>query len=61
MLDILEPKIPEECLIAKLAYHFEKGIQRARFCEQIKTIGAMEALLESYEQKEYYRGNRRRP
>ena len=26
----LEPRIPEECLVTKLAYHFEQGIARAR-------------------------------
>ena len=57
----LEPRIPEECLVTKLSYHFEEGIVRARLCVQMKTIGAMEALLESYEQEDYYKRNRRRP
>ena len=57
----LEPKIPEECLITKLSYHFEEGIVRARLCGQVKTTGGMVALLESYEQEAYYRRNRRRP
>lgn len=34
----LETKIPEECLINKLTYHFEEGIIRARLGRQIKTI-----------------------
>ena len=29
-------------------------------CGQVKTIGAMEALLESYEREDYYRRSRRR-
>ena len=55
----LEPRIPEECLITKLAYHFEDGISQARLNGQIKTIGAMEALLGNYEQEGYYRRSRR--
>ena len=60
MYSHLEPKIPEECLVTKLTYHFEERIVRARQYGQVKTIGGMEALLESYEQEAYYRGNRRR-
>lgn len=56
----LEPRIPEECLITKRSHHFEEGIIRARLCGQVKTIGAMEALLESYEQESYYRRSRSR-
>lgn len=55
----LEPKIPEESLITKLAYHYEEGISRARLCGQIKTISAMTALLENYEHEYYYRKDRR--
>ena len=33
----LEPKIPEECLVTKLAYHFEEGVARARLNGQIRT------------------------
>ena len=55
----LEPKIPEECLVTKLAYHFEEGISQARLCGQVKTIGAMETLLGNYEQEGYYRSSRR--
>ena len=57
----LEPRIPDECLVTKLSYHFKEGIVRARLYGQVKTIAAMEALLESYEQEDYYRRNRRRP
>ena len=57
----LEPRILEECLVTKIVYHFEEGIVQARLCGQVKTIGGMEALLESYEQEDYYRRNRRRP
>ena len=35
----LEPRIPEECLVTKLLYHFEEGIVHARVCGQVKTIG----------------------
>lgn len=56
----LEPKIPEECLVSKLAYHFEEGIIRARLCGQIKTIQGMANLLESYETENYYRNIRQR-
>lgn len=55
----LEPKIPEESLVIKLAYHYEEGIPRARLCGQIKTIQAMAALLENYEHESYYRQNQR--
>ena len=57
----LEPKIADECLVTKIAYHYEEGIVHARLSGQVKTIGGMEALLESYEQEAYYRRNRRRP
>ena len=43
----LEPRILEKCLVTKLSYHFEEGIVHARLCGQVKTIGAMEALLDS--------------
>ena len=56
----LEPKIPEECLVSKLAYHFEEGIIRARLCGQIKTIQGMATLLESYENENYYHNIRQR-
>ena len=51
----LEPKIPEECLVTKLSYHYEEEIARARLSGQIKTIQAMAALLENYEHENYYR------
>lgn len=54
----LEPKIPEECLVTKLAYHYDEGISRARLYGQIKTIQAMETLLENYEHESYYRRTR---
>ena len=53
--------IRDRCLITKLSYHFEEGIVRADLCGQVKTIGGMEVLLESYEQEAYYQRNRRRP
>ena len=53
----LEPKIPEECLVTKLSYHYKEGIARARLCGQIKTI---QALLENYEHENYYRRSRQR-
>ena len=56
----LEPKIPEECLVTKLSYHYEEGIARARLCGQIKTIQSMAALLENYEHENYYRRSRQR-
>ena len=56
----LQPKIPEECLIAKLSYHFGEDIVRARRCGQIKIIGEMEALLEGFERENYYYRSRRR-
>lgn len=55
----LDPRIPEECLVTKLSYHFEEGIIRARLCGQVKSINAMEALLASYELEEYYKRSRR--
>ena len=55
----LEPHISEECLVNKMAYHFDEGIVQARLCGQIKTITAMEALLGDYEQQDYYRRSRR--
>lgn len=57
----LEPTIPEECLVTKLAYHYDEGIPRARLYGQIKTIQGMIALLESHEHEGYYRRNRGRP
>ena len=54
----LDPKIPEECLVTKIAYHFEEKIISARLSGQIKTIGGMETLLENYEQESYYRRSR---
>ena len=56
----LETKIPEECLVTKLSYHFEEGVAKARQWGQIKTIAAMSALLEDQEHEGYYRRNRRR-
>ena len=56
----LEPKIPEECLVTKLSYHFEEGVAKARQWGQIKTIQAMSALLEDQEHEGYYRRSRRR-
>ena len=56
----LEPWILEESLVTKLSYHFEEGIVHARLCGQVKTIGGKEALLENYEQEDYYRRNQRR-
>lgn len=55
----LEPRIPEECLVTKLSYHYDEGISRARLYGQINTIRAMEALLENYEHESYYRRNRK--
>ena len=54
----LEPRIPEESLITKLAFHYEGGIARARLTVQVKTIQAMAALLEGYEHEGYYRRSR---
>ena len=51
----LEARIPEECSVTKIAYHFDDGIVQARLCGQVKTIGAVEALLGNYEQQDYYR------
>ena len=34
----LEPRIPEECLVIQLSYHYEEGKKNARMCSQIKTI-----------------------
>ena len=56
----LEPKIPEECLVTKLSYHYGEGIARARLCGQIKTIQSMAALLENYEHENYYCRSRHR-
>ena len=53
----LEPKIPEECLVSKLAQHYEEVITQARLGSQIKTIPAMATLLEDYERESYYRRN----
>ena len=55
----LETKIPEECLVTKLSYHFEEGVAKARQWGQIKTIAAMSALLEDQEHEGYYRRSRR--
>ena len=41
----LEPKIPEESLVTKLAYHYEEGLSRARLGGQIKTVQSMACLL----------------
>ena len=57
----LEPAIPEECLVTKLAYHFNQGISQGRLNSQIKTIQGMCALLESHEQERYYQRNRQGP
>ena len=46
--------------MTKLSYHFEEGIIRAQLCGQLKTIGAMEALLGNYEQEGYYRSSGRK-
>ena len=54
----LEPRIPEESLVTKLAFHYEGGIARARLSGQVKTIQAMAALLEGYEHEGYYRRSR---
>lgn len=56
----LEPKIPEECLVSKLSYHYDENIRRARQNSQIKTIQAMTELLETYEHEDYYIRSRRR-
>ena len=48
----LEPKIPEESLVTKLAYHYEEGIARAQLVRQVKTVQSMAALLENYEHYE---------
>ena len=56
----LEPKIPEESLVTKLAFHYEEGVSRARLGSQIKTIQSMAALLEDYERERYYRRSRQR-
>ena len=56
----LEPTIPEECLITKLAYHFHESISQARLNNQIKTTQAMLALLENHEHERYYQRNRQR-
>ena len=55
----LEPRIPEECLVNKLSYHFEEKIVRARRSGRVKTVGAMETLLASYEMEDYYQRSRR--
>ena len=55
----LEPRIPEECLVNKLSYHFEEEIVCARRSGQVKTVGAMETLLASYEMEDYYQRSRR--
>ena len=55
----LESKIPEECLISKMAHRFDEGIVQATLCSQIKTVADMERLLGSYEHQDYYRKSRR--
>ncbi|MGP1955715.1 MAG: hypothetical protein ACTS8W_02505, partial [Arsenophonus sp. NC-PY1-MAG3] len=55
----LEPPIPEECLVAKMAYHFDDTVPRARLTGQVKTIAGMEELLGDYEREEYYRKGRK--
>lgn len=55
----LEPNIPEECLVAKMAYHFDETVPRARLTGQVKTITGMEELLGDYEREEYYRKGRK--
>ena len=40
----LEPRIPEECLVTKLAYHYEEGVARSRQWGQIKTIQALSLI-----------------
>ena len=57
----LEPAIPEECLVTKLAYHFNQGISQGRLNSQIKTIQGMCDLLESHERERYYQRNRQVP
>ena len=54
----LEPRIPEECLVIQLSYHYEEGIKNARMCSQIKTIPAMAKFLENYEHETHYQRNR---
>ena len=54
----LDPKIPEECLVTKIASNFEEKIISARLSGEIKTIGVMETVLENYEQELYYRRSR---
>ena len=43
----------------KLSYHFEEEIVRARRSGQVKTVGAIETLLASYEMEDYYQRSRR--
>ena len=54
----LEPRIPKECLVIQLSYHYEEGIKNARMCSQIKTISAMAKFLENYEHENQYQRNR---
>ncbi len=54
----LEPRIPEECLVIKLSYHYDDAIQKARIYSQVKTIQDMASLLESHEHEWQYRKNR---
>ena len=56
----LETKIPEECLVTKLAFHYEEGVARARLGGQMKTIQSMAPLPENYEHENYYRRSRQR-
>ena len=50
----LEPVIPEECLVTKLAYHFHEEDSQARLTGQIKTIQAMSAPV-SYTHLDVYK------
>ena len=56
----LEPRIPDECLVTKLALHYREEIKQARLCGQIKTIPDMEKLLDNAEQEAYYLQSRQR-
>ena len=54
----LEPRIPEECLVIQLSYHYDDAIQKARMYSQVMTIQDMASLLESHEHEWQYRKNR---
>ena len=41
----LEPRIPEECLVIQLSYHYDDAIQKAHMYSQVKTIQDMASLL----------------